>query len=119
MAGAGGNPGSCRVLGEIVARRRYDYTLETSPDKVGLPVRPFLYTPDQIAGLIAVDTKAVKEKYLWYDGRSVGPRPKDKMTARNIAPEGERPQWRVAERELVRWLRVKGFRFYERTFMAS
>lgn len=83
------------------------------PDSVGLPQRPFLYTLDQIANLVAVDLLTVKAS-VHFEGRSVGARPVKKMLARNIAPEGERPDWRVAERELVRWLRTKGFRFYER-----
>ena len=82
-------------------------------DKIGLPARPFLYTIDQIATLLHVDEKAVKTSYLYYEGRSAGSRGRDLMIARNIAPVNATPDWRIAERELVRWLKYKGFRYYE------
>ncbi len=82
---------------------------------VGLPPRPFLYTLDQIATLLDVTQKMVELHYIFWDGRSVGMVDKNKMMARNIAPANERPDWRVAERELVRWMKRKGFRFYERS----
>jgi hypothetical protein len=34
------------------------------------------------------------------------------MIARNIALVDERPVWRIAEQELLRWLQVKGFKMY-------
>ena len=84
-------------------------------DRLGLPVRPFLYTLDQIASLIAMDLKLFKRTHLYFDGRSVGPKKKGQMLARNIAVEGETPDWRVTEQELIRWLRFAGFRVYDRT----
>lgn len=83
------------------------------PDVVGLPVRPFLYTVDQIGGLLSVPPRTVLESYLFFEGRSTGVCPRTLLRAVNIAPKGERPAWRVAERELIRWMRVKGFRYYE------
>lgn len=85
-----------------------------SRKEVGLPPRPFLYTLDQIATLIDVSVVNLKDRYLFFDGRSVGARPKDRMFARNIAAEGETPDWRVMEQELIRWLKAKRFRLYER-----
>lgn len=82
---------------------------------VGLPAKPFLYTIDQIAALLSLEHAAVTRS-IFYEGRSVGARPKDKMLARNIDPADARPEWRVAETELIRWMRSKGFRFYERTW---
>lgn len=79
---------------------------------VDLPPRLFLYTVDQIATLIAVDAHQVY-RYLFLDGREVGSHKPGKMIARNIANDGEPPEWRVAEREFVRWLRHKRFRIYE------
>lgn len=81
--------------------------------KIGLPTRPFLFTVDQIGVLLDLDVESIKRKYLFFDGRSVGTRRRDLMIARNIAPAGDDPEWRVAERELIRWLRVKGFRYYD------
>ncbi len=96
-----------------MAQRRLPNSRPEDADAVGLPQRPFLYTLDQIATLLAVDEAALRAS-VHFEGRSVGARPVKKMLARNIAPEGRRPDWRVAERELIRWLRTKGFRFYER-----
>ncbi len=87
--------------------------LPPSTNKVGLPVRVILYTPDQIAAFLNVEEKAVKAKYLYYEGRSTGLRKRGLMIARNIAPADEKPEWRIAERELIRWLKFKGFRMYE------
>ena len=86
---------------------------ELDPEAVGLPVRPFLYTLDQIATLLEITEQGV-HRHVHFEGVAPGARPRDRMVARNLAPAGERPDWRVAERELLRWMRVKGFRFYER-----
>lgn len=83
---------------------------------IGLPPRPFLYTPDQLAGLLSLSETYVKTKLLFYAGREPGLRPRTKMTANNIAPEGETPQWRVTENELIRYLRLRGIRFYDRGY---
>lgn len=82
-------------------------------EKVGLPPRAFLFTLDQIAGMIAITEASLKQAYIYFEGRSTGRRSLDLMIAINIAPENERPVWRVSERELIRWLKKKGFRYYE------
>lgn len=84
---------------------------------VGLPPRPFLYTVDQVAAILSLTPGNVKRLYLWYDGRQVGVRPKDKLRAVNIAGEDDRPEWRISEQELIRWLRLKGFKYYERAWV--
>jgi hypothetical protein len=89
----------------------YDYPRSTT---VGLPSRPFLYTIDQLSVILAVAEDKVKKR-LWYSGREVGAQPRDKLLAINIAEPEEKPEWRVAERELVRWMRRHGIKFYERT----
>jgi hypothetical protein len=81
---------------------------------IGFPIRPFLFTLDQIATLIQVSEQQLKKVYIHYEGRSLGFRKNDNMLARNIAPEGEKPDWRVTEKEIVRWLRFRGFRVYDR-----
>lgn len=84
---------------------------------MGLPVRAFLFTVDQLSTMLSVGEDTVKKDYLFYEGRQPGARPKSKMLARNIAPEGSKPEWRVAERELVRWLKSRGFRVYDRGWL--
>jgi hypothetical protein len=86
---------------------------------VGAPLRPFMYTLDQIATLLNLDLKEFKRFYVHYDQRSIGVPTRDKMKARNIAPEGHTPDWRIIEAEFRRWLRLKGFRLYERASIAE
>jgi len=81
---------------------------------VGLPMRPFLYTLDQISSLLVVERSELKLHYIFYDGRSTGFPSRQLITARNIAPPDQPPDWRVAEKELVRWMRFKGFKYYDR-----
>lgn len=88
-------------------------------EKIGLPIRPFLYTLDQVAGLFQVQLVNLKSNYLHYEGRHIGVRPYDKLKAHNIAPNGETPDWRITEQELVRWLRFKGFKVYTKGFARS
>jgi hypothetical protein len=83
-------------------------------DVFGLPMRVFLYTLDQIATMLQVPVKSVRESYIHFEERSIGFRPHSKMSARNIAPDGEKPEWRVTEKELVRWLRYRRFKVYNR-----
>ena len=92
---------------------------ESEREKFNMPPRIFLYTLDQIATMLSVDLKVVKNNYIHYDRRSVGARPGDKMLARNLNQDGEKPEWRVAENELIRFLRRRGFRIYERTSISS
>lgn len=82
--------------------------------KLGLPAKPFFYSPEQIAGLLEVKTEYVMQSLLWYEGRSVGYLPKDKLRAINVAPVGETPVWRIPERSLLIFLRYKGIKYYTR-----
>lgn len=85
-------------------------------DAVGLPPRIFMFTPDQIAAMLELKVEYVKTRLLFLDKREPGLTPKTRMRAINIAPEGETPEWRVTEREFVRYLRSRGLRFYERGY---
>jgi hypothetical protein len=77
----------------------------SSRDRYGLPPRLFLYTVDQIMDMLQVsDPKTI----LFYDGRSIGVAPSDRMLARNVAPSDEKPEWRVSEDEFIRWMRATG-----------
>lgn len=85
------------------------------PSSVGLPVRTFLYTVEQIAFMLNLDESTVMRRgYLHFTGLSIGTPPPDLIAARNIAPPGQAEVWRVAEQELVRWLKRKGFHIYLR-----
>lgn len=85
--------------------------------KVGLPTRPFLYTIDQLSVLLELGERTLATGYLYFEGRSTGTHSLDLMLARNVAPPNEKPEWRVAERELIRWLKRKGFILYDRTWV--
>ena len=88
--------------------------------QVGLPARPFLYTPDQIGHILAIPTKLVRDAYLYYVGRTPTVHGPNQMVARNIAPDPSmEPIWRVSEQELIRWMQYKGFKFYERVVLYS
>jgi len=90
----------------------------TSQRDIGLPIREFMYTLDQIAYLLSVGEREVKERYVHYEGRSVGVCPKDRLLAVDISPDDSpRPEWRVAERHLKRWMRFKGWKIYERGYV--
>lgn len=93
--------------------------LPVGRDAIGLPPRPFLYTLDQISVLLDMSETAIKQTHVYFEGRSTGIRRKDLMLARNIAAATDKPDWRVTERELVRWFRHKGFRYYERSAFTS
>lgn len=82
-------------------------------ESVALPIRPFLFTIEQISVMLSVPEGTVMKQYIYYEGRSTGVRGLNYMLARNIAPPLANPVWRVAEREVVRWLKFKGFKIYE------
>jgi hypothetical protein len=84
---------------------------------VQLPPRPFLYTVDQLAEVLNLTPQHIKSQLLWYEGREIGVRPRDELRAVNIAGEDDKPEWRVSEQELIRWLKRKGFKFYERAWV--
>lgn len=87
--------------------------LPSGAKKIGLPPRTFLYTLDQISVMLDLPEEALRKSHLYYMGRSTGTIKNDLMACRNIAATGEKPEWRVPEREFTRWMRNKGFRFYE------
>lgn len=85
---------------------------QNTPEKFGLPRRPFLYTLDQIAVVCHVDLQQIKTAYVYYQGRSTGVPNRNMLKAHNIAPVIQYPDWRVEEKELMRWMKLKGFRGY-------
>lgn len=78
--------------------------MTSTRERYGLPPRLFLYTVDQILDMLQMDDP---RKILYYDGRSVGVPPRDRMMAKNVAPADEKPEWRVDEVEFIRWMRHK------------
>lgn len=86
--------------------------------QVNLPIKPFLYTLDQIAQILDLTERNLKANYIHYDQRSISLPTHDKIVARNIAPADQKPEWRVAERELIRWMRRKGFYWHERGYIS-
>lgn len=81
---------------------------------VGLPPRPFLYTVDQLSVIIGLPESELHRVHLFHEGRDIGTRERHQMWARNIAGPDDKPDWRVAEKELIRWMRLKGFKYYDR-----
>lgn len=93
---------------------------EPRPESVGLPPRVFLYTLDQVAELLAMPLRTLRTKHVYFEGYSLGGVKAFLMIARNIAPPGdEKPDWRIAENELVRWMKFKHFRFHARGWVVS
>lgn len=89
---------------------------QSTRDRIGMPPRIFMYTVDQIAGMLEAREEYVKRTLLFYDEREPGIAPKSKMRAVNIAPDGEKPEWRVTEREFIRYLKRSGVKFYTRGY---
>lgn len=81
--------------------------------KLNLPYRPFLYTLDQIAVILSIQEVNLKS-YLFFEGRQSGRAIPDEIRVVNIAPRDAKPDWRCEERELMRWMKRKGFRYVDR-----
>lgn len=88
-----------------------------SANSVGLPPRVFMYTLDQLSVLTQISEQQLHVLHIFHEGRDVGVRKPHQMVARNIAPPDERPDWRVVEKEFVRWMKVKGFKYYDRGYV--
>lgn len=84
--------------------------------KLGLPYRPFLYTLDQIGVMLSVEVQTLKRNgWLFFFGRQPGRPLPDELRCVNIAKDtDDTPDWRVEERELIRWMKRKGFRYVDR-----
>lgn len=79
----------------------------------GLPRRPILYTLDQIADMLSLSVKDLKESYVWLESEDFGVYRPRFLRAVNIAlatqkrftkNPGHSAEYRVAEHELIRWL---------------
>ena len=85
-------------------------------EKLGLPVRPFLYTLDQVSTILNITESVLKrDGYVHFDGRTPGTARMDELRAVNVAHGiTDKPNWRVEERELIRWMKRKGFKYVDR-----
>ncbi len=81
-----------------------------------LPARPFLYTEDQVADILSLHIGTMRGKYAYYEGRTESRKQLDDIIFLNIAKDDQAPEWRCSERELLRWMKRKGFRVYDRTW---
>lgn len=81
-------------------------------EQVGLPTKPFFYTVEQVADLLAVDIKTLENTILHFKGfgGTSGP---DRLAATNLRTT-DNPLWRIPEDELLRWLRRKRITLYRR-----
>jgi hypothetical protein len=91
---------------------------QPKPESVGLPPRTFLYTLDQIAEMVAIPLPTLRQRYVYFDGHSIGALKRSMLLARNISPD-DQADWRVAEAELIRWMKFKRFRFHARGWLQS
>jgi hypothetical protein len=82
---------------------------------VDIPVREFFFTMDQIAYMLDMDEKVLREEYVKYQGREWGPGSAGKMRATNIAPPSSEPNWRVSMTDFAQWMRTKGITYNERS----
>lgn len=89
--------------------------LPPAREEIYLPARPFLFTLDQISVMLDVTAhNLIVKGYVHLEGRSIGVPKRDQFIARNIAPADQKPDWRVVEREFIRWMKRKGFKYYDR-----
>lgn len=86
---------------------------EKNTQQVGLPPTIFLYTLDQLATLLNITQLTMEVSYIYFDGRSPGKHDRSLIRAVNIAPLDKRPEWRVDQRELVRWMKRKKIIYYD------
>ncbi len=85
--------------------------------RMGLPIRPFHYSVDQIAEILSLSTNRVRVHYIYYEGRHTGLAPKDRMVAKNLNPTPGQVDWRVSEVEFIRWLKRQGYRIYDTSYL--
>lgn len=95
-------------------KRGHGKALPPGGTKIGIPTRVFLFSVDQLAVMLELPEKYILDNLLYLEGRSIGTASKHLIQARNVAPADQKPEWRVSEREFIRWMRVKGFKYYDR-----
>lgn len=90
----------------------------TATDKeraiLGLPPRVFFYTLGQVGAIIEMSEADVLKKVVYLEGREVGRKMRGQLQAINVARGDHTPEWRVEDAELIRWLRHKKIRRFDR-----
>jgi hypothetical protein len=85
------------------------------PEAVGLPATPFFYHLDQCAEFMQLTEEQFISSYVWFLGRSTGVKSPRKLKAVNMQPNPDNPpDWRISEGELVRWMKMLGYKVYSR-----
>lgn len=90
---------------------------EKNVSETNIPIRTFLYSLEQIEQMIGIPASALAQSYIYFQGRTIGIKRPWMIQARNIAGPDDIPEWRVADREFIRWLRNRGFRVIERGYV--
>jgi len=80
---------------------------------VAVPVVTFLYTLDQIAGMVQLPLLKLKQVHVYFHLRSTGRKLRHQMLACNIAADDQPADWRVTHQDFVRWLKSNGFQVKE------
>lgn len=78
--------------------------------QVFMPTLTFLYTLDQLAGMLNMELRDFQYKHVWFHGITAGRKGRAQMVARNIAADNDTPDWRVTHQDFVRWLDSNGFK---------
>lgn len=87
--------------------------------EIGLPPRTFLYTIDQIATMTQISETKLHMDHIYHEGRDIGHRDIHQMRAVNMAKPEDKPDWRIADKDFIRWMKLKGFKFYDRGTITS
>lgn len=100
-------------LGLYHPARLFALMSKEDPSTIGLPPRPFLYTIDQLSVLTGISEQRLHQQHVYHETRDIGIKDRHHLTARNIARPDKEPDWRVAEKEFIRWMKLKGFKYYD------
>jgi hypothetical protein len=83
-------------------------THEDDRKEVSLPVRPFLYTHEQVAQILGMTENGLSNHVAFYEGASVHKYTPHDLKFINVGKPDDKKIWRCEERELVRWMKLKG-----------
>lgn len=76
--------------------------------RVTIPAHPFFYTLDQVA-LMMSQTPSWLRARIFFLGRSTTRKTPTQLEAMNVAEPDQPADWRIDERELLRWLARLGY----------
>lgn len=78
---------------------------------INLPPRIFMYTLDQVAGMLGM-TEVALRTHIHFNNRNFGKPIARMLLAHDVGMNHKAPEWRISEDELVRYLKLAGFRFH-------